>query len=1156
MSTDNKLIRLFPIIHNVKPFITREHPEYHPDTKEYEDYWDNQEKLCIEGLWGLDKSEETGEGGWRYCPPQLRWYANFCPIEQEDPIANSIKVDLPLVRDVEWLFFYNWFICRGFSGYEDDDEYSCNLILAKIQNGDLLTTKDKIHLKELKSIYKKDGTYKKYIDAREYLYKTHDKPLGLPLYENESQNIMVLTSRRQGKSMWLVAILSHMFKFHGAIRFDQAYFNLKRGPAIVIGSVLGKSADTLKHFSFLEEYHKNNFGSYGEDENFIPGFFYQQVSGSLTTSNQKSPYRNEYLEKVNNVDLKKGKGTRIVHVTYEDNAEAAVGQGPLVSIIEEVGLVNNLLKVLGANEPGLKRNIKFGSHLAIGCVCAGTKVWTKDGRLINIEDLKKSDGILGHNQDKPSKEPITYMQEPVYKECYKITLEGGNELECSYDHPILTTSANLQYMNKGNKYRDAVFVEAKDITIDDYVFLLNQINLFGNINHKYARLLGLMVGDGYYGKIPQMSLCTDQKGIQNYIENNIKVKIKKQFIIPKNNEKFIEYNIKDSQVVDIIRNNGMLGQTREHKTFPNDIHTYDKESLANFIGGYFDADGHVKYNEKNKKITISLTSKYKSLVTEMKFQLSKFGIDSTIYKEVKKTGYLKQNTDSRNVYVLYINKNKDVKTFIKNISFLSEYKQERLNKPITANRQFNRRSVLLKGDSIEKTLKGLISKRVKKVEPIGLKRVYNLTANKTHTYLANNIITHNTAGNMEKIHDTKTVFENPDQYYFIGFPDLWENRKKNIGLFIPGYYVDNSFRDEHGNQNIEEAYAEEMRIRADKSKADNSYALDAYMMDRPLVPSEMFLTGQANIFPIAKLRDQLNKVEIQELYETFSFKGTLEWNKTKTGVSLNVDLQNRLKPILSTNLDGYKNNLKGACVFYEAPEEKVPNPTQKRSLYKVVYDPYRDDGEGTSLASIIVYKGISEDNWAEGLQDDIVGEYIGRMDKVDDVHEIAVQMAIYYNAKIMVETNIADFIRYCKREGWAHLLQAKPTDAIAAAVKNPGKKYDVGIDMTSPALQEQAEQLWRQWLLTEWKTLDNGVVLLNLNKLKSPMILKQLIQYNRKGNFDHVSALKLLALWLSQEKRVPIQQSSEVAKDTLNTYFNKMQLTKKTVNINQNYYNY
>lgn len=780
MNTNNKIIRLFPLLHNIKPFLVKDHPEYHPATKDYEEYWEEHEKRCIEGLWGLDKNEETKEGGWRYCPPQLYYYVNFCVLEDEDEVSNSSDIIIPRLRDIEWIFFTNWLICRGFSGFEDDDDYTSNTLVKKLEEEKNLNPKDKKRLLTAKHIYKKDGTYKKYVNPRDYLYKTHDKPLGLPLYENTALNLSWLASRGIGKSYIMASLISHIFKFHGVTRFDDFYFNLKKGPNIVVGAALStKSADLLKKFKFMEEYQKENFGAWGENDDFIPGFFFQNVLGTLTVNNTKSPYRAEYLYKEGGVDKVGGKGTRVVHVTYESNSEAAVGDRVMLSVIEEQGLMTNLLQAWASNETVLIRRNKFGSQIASG-----------------------------------------------------------------------------------------------------------------------------------------------------------------------------------------------------------------------------------------------------------------------------------------------------------------------------------------------------------------------------------------TGGNMEKIEEPKIIFEDPDSYTCLAFPDEWENRKKPIGLFIPAYYQDDSFRDENGNQDIEKAYEVEMHERAIRGQADNSFALDGYMMARPLVPSEMFLSGQSNIFPIALLRDQLNNVEIKELYETYSFKGDLEWNKTKTGVTLDVDLKNRLKPILSTNLDAYKNNLKGACVFYEAPEEKTPDPTQKRSLYKIVYDPYRDDGGGTSLASIIVYKGISENNWAAGLQDDIVAEYIGRMDRVDDVHEIAVKLAVYYNAKIMVETNIADFIRYCKREGWTHLLQAKPIDAIAAAVKNPGKKYDVGIDMTSPALQEQAEQLWRQWLLTEWKTLDSGVVLYNLNKLKSPMILKQLIQYDKKGNYDHVSSLKLLALWLAQEKRVPIQQSSEVAKESLNTYFKKITLLNKIVKKNYNYHNY
>ncbi len=779
MSTDNKIVRLFPWLHDITPFVIKDHPQYHPATKDYEEYWEEHEKRCIEGLWGLDRNKETKEGGWRFCPPQLYYYVNFCVIEDEDESNNSSEVIIPRLRDIEWIFFTNWLICRGFSGYQDDKEFTSNMLVYKIEQGIELNPKDKKRLSKAEHIYKEDGTYKKYVHPRDYLYKTHEKPLGLPLYENTTLNLLWLASRGIGKSFIAAALLSHTFKFHGATRFDEKYFTLEKGPEIVVGAALSsKSADLLKKFKFMEEYQKENFGAWGENDDFMPGYFFQNTLGTLVVNNNKSPYRAEYMYKEGGVDKLGGKGTKLIHVTYESNSEAAVGTRPIFSEIEEVGLCTNLLQLWASNETTLIRRNKFGSQLGTG-----------------------------------------------------------------------------------------------------------------------------------------------------------------------------------------------------------------------------------------------------------------------------------------------------------------------------------------------------------------------------------------TGGNMEKIEEPKIIFEDPDSYTCLGFDDPWESRKKKIGLFIPAYYQDDSFRDKNGNQDIEKAYEVEMYERAIRSQADNSFALDGYMMSRPLVPSEMFLSGQSNIFPIAMLRDQLNKVEIKQLYETYSFKGTLEWNATKTGVSLAVDLQNKLKPILSTNLDSYKNNLRGACVFYEAPENKVPDPTQKRSLYKVVYDPIRDDGEGTSLGSIIVYKAISEDNWAEGLQDDIVAEYLGRLDRVDDIHEIAVQLAIYYNAKIMVETNIPDFIRYCRREGYAHLLQAKPTDAIAKVVKNPGKKYDVGIDMTSPALQEQAEQLWRQWLLTEWKTLENGVILYNLNKIKSPIILKQLIQYNRKGNFDHISSLKLLALWLSQEKKAPIEKSSDVAKDTLNTYFKKMQISKKTA-INHNYYNY
>lgn len=770
----NQIVRLFPLLYDIKNFIVKNHPELHPETREYLEYWDEQEKRCIEGFWGLDTDGK--KGGWRYITPVLYYYVNFCVIEDEDEETNASKVINPLLRDIEWLFFYNWLICRGFSGFENDGEHTCNLLVKKLEAGELLSTKDKLRLQTAINILKEDGTYKKYIDPREYLYKTHDKPLGRPLYGNVAKNMMALTSRRQGKSFWLMAIISHTFNFHGAIRFNENYFNILKGPEIVVGSVLGKSADMLKKFSFNQEYQKNNYGSYGENDEFIPGFFYQNTMGSLVVSNNKSPYRNEYEYVEGGIWKKGGKGTKIIHVTYQDNPEASVGTGPIISIIEEIGLVANLLDVHKSNETTFIRKNKFGSALYVG-----------------------------------------------------------------------------------------------------------------------------------------------------------------------------------------------------------------------------------------------------------------------------------------------------------------------------------------------------------------------------------------TAGNIERILEPKIIFEDPDSYDMLSFPDLWENRKKPIGFFLPAYYTDNTFRDAQGNQNIEAAYEEEMHQRKIRAAADNSSALDGWMMSRPLVPSEMFLSSTANTFPTAMLRDRLTEVEVKKIFDIVSFKGELEWtNSDKREVKFKLDLHNVLKPITQTNLDPYKGNLRGCIVFYESPEENIPDPTRRSSLYKVVYDPIKDDGKGTSLASVLVYKGVADD-WATGLVDDIVCEYIGRTDLVEDIHDIVLKIATYYNAKIMVETNIPDFIRYCRRGNKLHMLAGKPIDAISKAVKNPGKKYDVGIDMSSPALHEHAEQLIRQWLLTKWKIDRDENQLLNLHKLKSPRLLLELIQYTRDKNFDHVSSFKLLHLWLSQDKQIPVEKASKVAKDNLEMFYS--QLKKNNNNINP-YHNY
>lgn len=776
-----KPIRIFPELYNIKPFINREHPEYHPQSHKYIEYWEEQEKRCLEGFWGLD-NDSRNLGGWRWMPGNLYYYINFCVIKDEDEDGNATVTINPLLRDIDWWLSYSWITARGFSGFDNDPEYTCNRIVKKwekvkeaedrgikLNPKDRLTPKEEAKLHQIPHIKKEDGSFKKYIDARDYLKQTFDKPKGKALFGNEAKNLMVLGPRGWGKSYYAGnAVIGHEYTFFGKKYFDDKYLIDPSGVEIYVGSAIAaKSSDLLKKFSQSQDHIMKNIGSWGKHEDFVPGYFYVNSEGSLGPNNNRSPYRHEYEKKVAGTWVREGTGTVIYHGVFTtENPQAAVGTRPTVIVIEEVGLMPNLLTVLGANDTAQRRKNKFGSTMMIG-----------------------------------------------------------------------------------------------------------------------------------------------------------------------------------------------------------------------------------------------------------------------------------------------------------------------------------------------------------------------------------------TAGNMEKILESKIVFEDPESWHCLGFTDLWENRAKPIGFFVPAYYVDSDFKDENGNTDLDKALAQELYMRKVLSESPNSAALDEYMMSRPIIPSEMFLSPTANIFPTAKLRQWLSEVEAKQIFETLASIGDLHWtDPERKSVKWDEYLgDGRLSlPITELNLDSYKHGLNSKIVVYEHPVEFIANPTYRRSLYKVVYDPIRDEGHGTSLGAILVYKGFA-DGHNPGEQDSLVAEWIGRYDQPSEMHEIALKLAHYYNALILPENNIPGFINYCKMKGYVHKLMINPHEAVSKAVANPSKKYEWGVNMGSKQLSIHCEQLIREWLLEPWKTLDDGKVLYNLNKIKSPRILKELINYDREQNMDGISALKVLMLWLSQE-REQVFKEEDPSKDEyeeLDKFFEK-----------------
>lgn len=394
-----------------------------------------------------------------------------------------------------------------------------------------------------------------------------------------------------------------------------------------------------------------------------------------------------------------------------------------------------------------------------------------------------------------------------------------------------------------------------------------------------------------------------------------------------------------------------------------------------------------------------------------------------------------------------------------------------------------------------------------------------------------------TGGDMEKVIESEIIFRDPEGYDFLGFKDIYEGRG-TIGFFLPAIYTNLAYKDSMGNTDLEKSLQYEMEVREQKKKNNNTSAYDEYIMSRPLKPSEMFLSKTGNKFPVVMLREQ------QATNDRYSYKkhlrtmGVLLEDKDYIyGVKFKPDFD--LRPIDRFPHDS-KSDLRSAWEFYEHPPAGFVAP----GLYKIVYDPIKDEGGGTSLAAIYVYKS---NNTVDANGNEIVAWWVGRYDKPDDIHHQCVLAAKYFNAQVMFENNIIDFKNYCMRTGNYHILAATPKQIIEKALRDPSFKYDVGIPMTNP-LKQYALRLAQQWLLDEKKTyveeLADGttreVIERNLNTIKDDLLLEELIQYNDKSNFDRVSAFLLLMLWIEQDKEVVVQESEEIAQRTAKSFYSDL----------------
>ena len=363
----------------------------------------------------------------------------------------------------------------------------------------------------------------------------------------------------------------------------------------------------------------------------------------------------------------------------------------------------------------------------------------------------------------------------------------------------------------------------------------------------------------------------------------------------------------------------------------------------------------------------------------------------------------------------------------------------------------------------------------------------------------------------------KRVFYDPAAQDCLEFEDQFEHKGK-IGLFIPAWMALDEFRDPLGNINKELALKKLLKERDVARNAKSKKPLYDLLQMKPLVPSEAFLVMEGNIFPTAELKEHIAELESNDRYKELGTNGWME--REPTGKAY-FKVDHNLTPCDYPTRDSI--DLKGAVVIWEQPIEKPPY-----GLYIAGIDPYdQDQAESSpSLGSIFIYKRFINADKTYHLP---VAEYSGRPEFANDFYEQCRRLLEYYNAMALYENEKTGLKSYFEMKHCLHLLARQPS--IIKSI-SPNSKVDrvYGTHMTKQ-IKDSIEIMTRDWLKTE---LEPGI--LQLTKIKSIPLLKELIVYNQDINTDRAIAFFLVMM---QDMEMFKVVSEEIKEEVIDNFFTR-----------------
>ncbi|RMG73524.1 MAG: hypothetical protein D6711_10690 [Chloroflexi bacterium] len=379
-----------------------------------------------------------------------------------------------------------------------------------------------------------------------------------------------------------------------------------------------------------------------------------------------------------------------------------------------------------------------------------------------------------------------------------------------------------------------------------------------------------------------------------------------------------------------------------------------------------------------------------------------------------------------------------------------------------------------------------------------------------------------TSGNIKFIVAAKKVFLNPQDYNFMSFKNKFSQEGKNgrICYFLPYYMTLLDCKDENGNTDYEKAIAQVNKERKKKAKSEDPKVLRDFLMNHPCFVREMWFNDEGYYFPIEELMERERQLLFKQEYKKL---GTPVKLYKRPDNKVGYKVLNNVEPIVDFPLP---NNIdtNGCIVIYEHPIRNAPE-----DMYNLIgYDPYVEDDidRGGSLAVTYIVKNPKYAS--QGYNTNIiVASYIGKpKEGIDYYHRNQELLIEYYGnppRSLWLENNRGErVVAYYKARRKEQLLAIRYGALVDAKIRASGPSvygYRVGnrIDKLTYI------GYLNEWLLQETThILEDGTeeTLPNLYRIPCLFLIRQLIQYNLKDNFDAVSAMLGIAIAVNQMEKL------------------------------------